>query len=94
MASKTLLIVAHAPSPNTKKLAQSAYDGANHSDIDINVIIKSPQDTQPEDMLAADALLLGTTENLAYMAGLTKDFFDRCYYPCVHSQPLHRENNY
>ena len=80
MASKTLLIVAHVPSPNTKKLAQAAYDGANHPDIDINVILKAPQDTQPEDVLAADALLLGTTENLAYMAGLTKDFFDRCYY--------------
>ena len=83
MSNKTLLIVAHAPSPNTQKLAQAAYDGANHSDIDINVILKSPQDTQPEDVLAADALLLGTTENLAYMAGLTKDFFDRCYYPVL-----------
>ena len=80
MASRTLLIVAHAPSLNTKRLAQAAYDGANHPDIDINVILKSPQDTQPGDVLAADALLLGTTENLAYMAGLTKDFFDRCYY--------------
>ena len=80
MSSKTLLIVAHVPSPNTEKLAQAAYDGANHPDIDINVILKAPQDTQPEDVLAADALLLGTTENLAYMAGLTKDFFDRCYY--------------
>jgi len=80
MASKTLLIVAHAPSPNTEKLAQAAYGGANHPDIDIDVILKSPQNTQPEDVLAADALLLGTTENLAYMAGLTKDFFDRCYY--------------
>ncbi|MGE6359542.1 flavodoxin family protein [Psychrobacter glacincola] len=83
MASKTLLIVAHAPSPNTKKLAQAAYYGANHPELDINVILKSPQDTQPEDVLAADALLLGTTENLAYMAGLTKDFFDRCYYPVL-----------
>lgn len=83
MFTKTLLIVAHAPSPNTQKLAQAAYDGANHPDIDINVILKSPQDTQPEDVLAADALLLGTTENLAYMAGLTKDFFDRCYYPVL-----------
>ena len=83
MAIKTLLIVAHMPSSNTKKLAQAAYDGANHPDIDISVILKSPQDTQPEDVLAADAVLLGTTENLAYMAGLTKDFFDRCYYPVL-----------
>lgn len=83
MASKTLLIVAHAPSPNTEKLAQAALDGAKHPDIDVKVILKSPQETQPEDVLAADALLLGTTENLAYMAGLTKDFFDRCYYPVL-----------
>lgn len=82
-SSKTLLIVAHAPSPNTKKLAQAAYAGANHPDIAIKVICQSPQDTQPEDVLAADALLLGTTENLSYMAGLTKDFFDRCYYPVL-----------
>ncbi len=83
MATKTLLIVAHAPSANTKKLAHAAYAGASHPDLDINVILKLPQDTQPEDVLAADALLLGTTENLSYMAGLTKDFFDRCYYPVL-----------
>ena len=83
MAAKTLLIVAHAPSENTEKLAQAAYEGATHPDIDINVVLKSAQDTHPEDVLAADALLLGTTENLAYMAGLTKDFFDRCYYPVL-----------
>ena len=81
--TKTLLIVAHAPSPNTERLAQAAYAGANHSDIDITVVLQSPQDTQPEDVLAADALIIGTTENLAYMAGLTKDFFDRCYYPVL-----------
>ena len=83
MSTKTLLIVAHAPSSNTQKLAQAAFDGANHPDIDITVVLKSPQDTQPKDVLATDALLLGTTENLAYMAGLTKDFFDRCYYPVL-----------
>ena len=81
--TKTLLIVAHAPSPNTERLAQAAYTGANHPDIDITVVLQSPQDTQPEDVLAADALIIGTTENLAYMAGLTKDFFDRCYYPVL-----------
>jgi len=89
MASKTLLIVAHAPSKNTEKLAQAAFNGANHEDIAVKVILKSPQDTQPEDIMAADALLLGTTENLSYMAGLTKDFFDRCYYAVLeHKQGL------
>jgi flavorubredoxin len=83
MQTKTLLIVAHAPSVNTKKLAEAAYNGATHPDININVVLKYPQETQPEDVLAADALLIGTTENLAYMARLTKDFFDRCYYPVL-----------
>lgn len=80
---KTVLIVSHAPSVNTQKLAKAAQRGASHHDLDIQVIMKSPSETEPEDVLQADGLILGTTENLAYMAGLTKDFFDRCYYPLL-----------
>jgi len=80
---KTVLIITHAPSENTAKLANAASKGAGHADIDVKVICKRPQDTEPEDVLQADGILLGTTENLSYMAGLTKDFFDRCYYPVL-----------
>lgn len=87
--TKILLMVVHAPSANTKRLQRAAYQAVADADIDIELVLKSPQDTQPEDVLAADGLLLGTTENLAYMSGLTKDFFDRCYYPLLeHTQGL------
>ncbi len=82
--SKRLLIVAHAPSPNTRILAEAAERGARHPEIEgVEVVVKAPLDAGPEDVMACDAILLGTTENLGYMAGLTKDFFDRCYYPVL-----------
>ena len=84
MSTKTLLIVGHVPSPNTRRLRDAALAGARHPDITgIEVECKSPFDTSPEDVLAAGALILGTTENLGYMSGALKDFFDRIYYPCL-----------
>lgn len=85
---KTLLIIAHAPSENTNRLLQAVLKGARHPDLTlINVKSLAPQETQVEDILAADAIIIGTTENLGYMAGLTKDLFDRTYYGCLeHTQ--------
>ncbi|WP_104201644.1 flavodoxin family protein [Billgrantia saliphila] len=78
---KRLLIVAHAPSSNTQALRDAAKRGASHPDIeDIEVVTKPPLDAGPEDVLRCDAILLGTTENLGYMSGALKDFFDRSYY--------------
>jgi hypothetical protein len=82
--TKTLLIVAHAPSDNTRRLRDAAVVGARHPDVSgVTVDCRSPFDTQPDHVLAAQAILLGTTENLGYMAGALKDFFDRCYYPVL-----------
>tara|TARA_Y100000766_G_scaffold265227_1_gene258619 strand:+ start:59 stop:526 length:468 start_codon:yes stop_codon:yes gene_type:complete len=84
MARKQLLIVAHAPSPNTRKLAEAALRGARHPDIEqVETRWVPPLEAQPQDVLQADAIILGTTENLGYMSGALKDFFDRCYYPVL-----------
>ncbi len=81
---KRLLIVAHAPSPNTRALRDAAARGAAHPDIEaIEVVVKAPLDAGPEDIRTCDAILLGTTENLGYMSGALKDFFDRSYYPVL-----------
>lgn len=81
---KQLLIVAHAPSPNTKRLVDAALQGAQHPDLEaVTSRWIPPLEATPEDVLAADGILLGTTENLAYMSGAMKDFFDRCYYPVL-----------
>ncbi|WP_323751115.1 flavodoxin family protein [Marinobacter sp.] len=81
---KRLLIVAHAPSPNTLRLREAVENGARHPDIEaVEVLVKAPLDAGPEDVLACDAIILGTTENLGYMSGALKDFFDRSYYPCL-----------
>lgn len=84
MEKKNLLIVAHMPSMNTKKLAEVAKLSTQIDKIE-NVIVslKTPLQTTVEDVMQADAIVIGTTENFGYMAGLTKDFFERIFYPVL-----------
>ena len=82
--SRRLLIVGHAPSPNTKRLFDAVVAGAkSENGDDVEVIARSPFEAGPKDVLAADGIILGTTENLGYMSGALKDIFDRSYYPCL-----------
>ena len=81
---KKLLIVSHTPSPHTRAMTNAVVEGATHADISgIEVTLKQPLESGPQEVLAADAIILGTTENFGYMSGALKDFFDRIYYPCL-----------
>ena len=79
-----LLIVSHAPSANTRAMTDAVIKGAMHEDIaGVELRALAPRDAGPDDVLSADGILLGTTENFGYMSGAIKDFFERIYYPCL-----------
>lgn len=81
---KNLLIVANMPSANTAALANAVLTGACHKDIDgVEATLLPPLEAGPDHVLKADGIIIGTTENFAYMSGLIKDFFERVYYPCL-----------
>jgi hypothetical protein len=78
---KQLLIIAHVPSQNTRALRDAVLRGARNPEIaEVHARALTPFEAGPGDILAADAIVLGTTENLGYMSGALKDFFDRTYY--------------
>jgi hypothetical protein len=82
--AKHLLIVAHVPSPNTLRLRDAVVVGATKPEIaDVEVRALNPFEASADSVLWSDAIILGTTENLGYMSGALKDFFDRSYNPLL-----------
>ena len=77
---RTLLIVFHSATGGTRQMAEAAARGAGGED-GVTVRLMHAGAAAPEDVLAAQAYVFATPENLGSMAGLMKDFFDRCYYP-------------
>jgi len=64
-------------------MADAVIRGANNAEIDgVEVRARPALDANAEDLLWADAFILGTPENFGYMSGAMKYFLDRVYYPC------------
>lgn len=76
---KTLLFTAHTPSENTENLATICAAEMQSCSDNVTLIHKAPLETVSADGLNCDGLVIATTENIGYMAGLTKDMFDRTY---------------
>jgi multimeric flavodoxin WrbA len=79
---KTLLIVFHTMTGGTRQMVEAAAEGAA-GDPGVRTRVLAAAQAGPEDVLAADGYLFATPENLAAMAGMMKDFFDRSYYPVL-----------
>lgn len=78
---KTLLIVYHTGGVKTAQLAEAVARGAR-AEGGVAVVLKRCAEAGPEDLLAADGLILGTPENFGYMSGMMKDFLERVFYAC------------
>lgn len=79
---KRLLIVWHSLTGGARQMAAAAADAAR-AEPGVEVRLQRATETTAEDVLAADGYLFVTPENLATMAGLMKDFFERIYYPAL-----------
>ncbi len=61
-------------------MAEAAADAAR---TEIETVLKAAAEAGPTDLRAADGYIFCSPENLAAIAGVMKDFFDRCYYPVL-----------
>ncbi len=76
---KELLIVFHSLTGGAQQMAHAALRGAEREG-DVRVRALRASHAGAADVLGADGYLFVTPENLAAMAGVMKDFFDRTYY--------------
>src|SRR5215207_5270995 len=79
---KTILIVYHSLTGGTRQMADAAARGAEAQTAG-QVHLLQAREAGPNDVLNADGYIFATPENLAAMAGIMKDFFDRTYYPVL-----------
>ena len=72
---KKLQCIIHSPSPNTMLIQEEITKILLKETSNLIISVKSPFDTDADDILNSDGVLIGTTENLSSMAGATKRFF-------------------
>ncbi|TDQ55034.1 flavodoxin family protein [Actinorugispora endophytica] len=79
-----LLIVHHTASPSTQAMLEALLEGARTDEVEgVEVVTRAALAATAVDVLAADAVVLGTPANIGYMSGALKHFFDSVYYPCL-----------
>ncbi|HUG58950.1 MAG TPA: NAD(P)H-dependent oxidoreductase [Candidimonas sp.] len=83
---KTLLVVWHSRTGAARQMAQAGIEGAKAIAAELecshklDIVSKMANETEPSDLLGADAFLFCAPENLASLSGAMKEFFDRNYY--------------
>lgn len=79
--TKTLLVVFHSMTGGTRQMAGAAARAAEGQGVRVRILPAG--EAGAADLLAADGYVFATPENLAAIAGVMKDFFDRTYYAAL-----------
>jgi multimeric flavodoxin WrbA len=81
---RRLLVVYQARTSGAQALADAVIAGARTDEVDdVDVVVRRAMVADVGDVLAAEAVILGTTEHFGAMAGQFKDFLERIYYRCL-----------
>ncbi len=75
-----LLVVYHSKTGGSRQMAEAAAEAAQ---AETPTTLLTAAEAGPEDLLAAAGYIFCGPENLAAIAGVMKEFFDRCYYPVL-----------
>ncbi|NKF23924.1 flavodoxin family protein [Solimonas marina] len=78
---KHLLVVFSSQSGHTRAMCDAVCEGTAEEASAVDTRLRFANEADLDDLLWAEALLIGTPENFGYMSGLIKDFLDRTYYP-------------
>ena len=78
-----ILLIHHSPTKSTRRIADAALETAQIPDLaelgDLELVEVAALEPDIDQVLAADAYVLGTTANFGYISGALKHFFDSVY---------------
>lgn len=74
-----ILVVYHSQSGTTAALMASVAAGATAESAEVRLVPALEADV--DDLLWCDGVIFGSPENLGYLSGGLKNFFDRTFYP-------------
>lgn len=70
-------VVYHSKTGNTKKMAEEVLKGTKEAGEEIDAVLKSVDDTDKEDLLDWDGIIVGSPTYYGLPAASIKDLFDR-----------------